>query len=235
MGFIGKAFSGFKKKIGITKRPSGQQKTVTKQPTVATMSEEDRLARDMAEMAYQKPEERGAIGDYQLDTELSDKNTAVYHNAKTNKNYIGFRGTADLKDVYTDVADKRGNILRGTQKNNPMYKADLALFDKVKGKYGGTTAVSGHSLGGSRAQNVSQQRNVKGQAFNLGRGFDKGMLMDKAKCMMPKMMRPEWCDKFTSHHIKGDLLSVANRGSYGKHKNYAAKNPLKAHFMSNFF
>jgi hypothetical protein len=71
---------------------------------------------------------------------------------------MGMRGTKDLKDVYTDLADPRGNILRGTQGTNPMYDNDLKLYDKAQAKYGGSTFTSGHSLGGSRAQNLSKKK-----------------------------------------------------------------------------
>ena len=235
MGFISKAIGLAKNKLGITKRPAGSQATITKQATVATMSDEDKLARDMANVAYDEADTRGNIGDYEYDRDLSDKNTAVYHNKKTNKNYLGLRGTKDLKDLYTDLADPRGNILRGTQGTNPMYEGDLKLYDKVQAKYGGSTLTSGHSLGGSRAQNLSKKKNIVGQAFNLGRGFDKGMVLDKAKCSLPKPIRPSFCGKFTSHHIKGDALSLLNFASYGKHKKYKMKGPHKAHFMSRFY
>jgi len=235
MGFISKAIGLAKNKLGITKRPAGSQATITKQATVATMSDEDKLARDMANVAYDEADTRGNIGDYEYDRDLSDKNTAVYHNKKTKQNYLGLRGTKDLKDLYTDLADPRGNILRGTQGTNPMYEGDLKLYDKVQAKYGGSTLTSGHSLGGSRAQNLSKKKIIVGQAFNLGRGFDKGMVLDKAKCSLPKAIRPSFCGKFTSHHIKGDALSLLNFASYGKHKRYKMKGPHKAHFMTNFY
>ena len=116
-----------------------------------------------------------------------------------------------LLPVQTDTLDPRGNIVRGTQRNNPVYKADLKKYDAVKAKYGGDTRVSGHSLGGSRAKFVSRERNAHGQAFNLGSGLDKTMLKDKLRCNNPiKSMRPAFCDKFTAHHVKGDALSVTH-------------------------
>ena len=92
---------------------------------------------------------------------------------------VGLRGTKDLKDLYSDVADPKGNILRGTQRSSDQYKADLKHFDSVKSKYGGDVSVTGHSLGASRAENVSRHRNVRGQAFNLGRGFGVQQVVEK--------------------------------------------------------
>ena len=204
--------------------------------TLSDMTGEDKEARDFAHQAYEKPEERASSHKgYELDKDLSDKTTAVYHNPTTKQNYIGFRGTADMKDLFTDTLDPRGNIVRGTQRNNPVYKADLKKYDAVKAKYGGDTRVSGHSLGGSRAKFVSRERNAHGQSFNLGSGLDKTMLKDKLRCNNPiKSMRPAFCDKFTAHHVKGDALSVTHNLGYGKHKKYAYKNPTKAHFLGNW-
>ncbi len=228
MGHLGRIKSQSKGRLGIPH--------AGKTYTLNDMTNEDKDARDFAHQAYEKPEERAATHKgYLLDKDLSDTTTAVYHNPETNQSYIGFRGTADLKDVYTDVADPRGNILSGTQRNNPVYKADLKKYDAVQKKYGGETRVSGHSMGASRSRNVSKQRNAYGQGFNLGSGFDKTMLVDKARCSNPiKSMRPKFCDKFTSHHIRGDLLSVTNNLGYGTQKKYAFKNPAKAHFLSNW-
>ena len=112
--------------------------------TLSDMTGEDKEARDFAHQAYEKPEERASSHKgYQLDKELSDKTTAVYHNPTTKQNYIGFRGTADMKDLFTDTLDPRGNIVRGTQRNNPVYKADLKKYDAVKAKYGGTLGYRG--------------------------------------------------------------------------------------------
>ena len=209
-----------------------------KTATLSDMTGEDKLGRDMAEAAYEvdKRDELGKQHGYELDKDLSDNRTAVFHNKDKGRSYIGFRGTADSKDLYTDLLDPRGNILKGTQNKNPQFQNDLKMYDAVQKKYGGSTAVSGHSLGGQRARHVSKHRGAQGQGFNVGTGLDKGMLVDKLKCSNPiKSMRPKYCDKFTSHHVSGDLLSATNRFGYGKQKNYKFKNPGKAHFLTNFF
>jgi hypothetical protein len=201
------------------------------------MSGAEVLGRDAAEDAYQGVDNRKDLGDYEYKKDLSDKRAAVYHNPKTNQSHIGFRGTADGKDAFTDVLDPRGNILTGTHAMNPLYKSDVKLYDRVSAQHGGKVTVSGHSLGGSRAEHVSQKRNAEAQTFNLGRGVGipgiAKQVYQKARCSLPGA--PAYCDKITRHHIKGDLLSVADRMSYGKHKNYKLKNPAKAHFMTNFF
>ena len=154
--------------------------------SLSDMTGEDKEARDFAHQAYEKPEDRAAeYKGYVLDKDLSDDTRAVYHNPTTKTNYIGFKGTSTAKDLFIDTIDPRGNIVSGTQRNNPMFKADLKKYDAVKSKYGGNTRLSGHSLGGNRARNVSKQRNAYGQAFNLGSGLDKQMVVDKARCNNP--------------------------------------------------
>lgn len=236
MGVITKIKNKVKRLLGVGKRPEGQQQTVVKQPSIADMTDEDKISRDIANSAYDKHGERGNIGDYQVDKDLSDKNTVVYYNKKKGKARIGYRGTADLKDLYTDVADPRGNIVHGTQHTNPHFQNALTKYDAVKNKYGNVGGVSGHSLGGAVSKYVSKKKNVSGQGFNVGTGFDKGGVVDKLKCSNPiKKMRPTWCNLFTSHHIKGDALSVMDRFGYGKHKNYKGKMPWKAHSLKNFY
>ena len=126
--------------------------------------------------------------------------------ARTGKLLIPKWGAVGYERLFTDTLDPRGNIVSGTQRNNPGYKADLKKYDavKVKAKYGGDTRLSGYSLSGSRAKFVSRKRNTHGQSFNLGSGMDRTMLKDKLRCNNPiKSMRPAFCDKFTAHHVKG--------------------------------
>lgn len=199
------------------------------------LDDEGKLNRDIANESYEEEGKRKDIGDYQYQAADSSKRTGVWRNAKTNKTVVGLRGTKDLKDLYSDVADPKGNILRGTQRSSDQYKADLKHFDSVKSKYGGDVSVTGHSLGASRAENVSRHRNVRGQAFNLGRGFGVQQVVEKMKCSLPKRFRPSWCNKMTRHHIRGDPLSVVDRLSYGKKTKVYDSRGLKSHMMSSFY
>ena len=199
-------------------------------------NDEEKLARDAAEDAYQDVDKRKeSIGGYQYQQDLSDKRTAVYHNPTNNESHIAFRGTRDAKDAFTDTLDPRGNIMTGSQGMNPLYKSDVAIYDKVSARHGGPISLSGHSLGGSRAEHVSRKRNAKANTFNLGRGI--GMVgiatqvYHKARCNLPGA--PAYCDKITRHRIRGDPLSVADKISYGKHKTYKTR-WFKSHSMGNF-
>lgn len=188
------------------------------------LDEEAKLGYNISNESYKGVDERKDLGDWKYKKEDSDKNIAVYHNPKTNESYVGYRGTADLADVKVDAIDKEGNILRGTQRNNPRFKRSLAKYNEIKGKYGGETKVAGHSLGGTISEYVSKETGAKAQLYNPGRGVDKETIKDGVKCKLPKGMKPEFCNNVTKHIIEGDVVSVGDRAvGYGKTHIY--KNP----------
>ena len=225
---LGKKINRIGKRLGNKINSVGSRlglKNVFKKNTLKPkdgMTDSEKLSAKIAEDAYEK--NRKDFGDFKYDSNLSDGDRAVYHNKITKKTRIGYKGTDNLKDVKTDVFDSKGNILKGTQNKNPQYRRDLDHFGK-------DIALSGHSLGGSRTYNVSKERNVKGDAFNTGRGFDKSLKINKKKCNTPNP--PSWCNKMTSLRISGDPLSLMNKDAYGKHKTFESAG-LKSHFMSNF-
>lgn len=231
---LGIKFNDIGKRLGLIKKDDNKRqgvKEVPKKKNTAQnmMDDEEKLSANIAEDVYNK--ERHDFGDYKYIAEDSDGDRGVWYNANLKKTRIGYKGTDNLKDVYTDTIDPRGNILSGSQRNNPQYKKDLDHYDKISAKYGNDIRLSGHSLGGSRTYNVSKQRNVRGDAFNTGRGKDKQMILDKARCNLPNP--PKWCDKMTSLRIRGDPLSVANRLAYGRHKTFNTAG-FKSHSMGNF-
>ena len=184
--------------------------------------------------SYDAPETRKDIGDYKYDKDLSDLRTAVYHNPKTKHTKMSLRGTdfKNVKDVATDVG-----ILTGKQKNTSMFKKDKKDFKKVVSKYGKNIKLHGHSLGGSRAYQLSKDNNVEASVFNMGTGIDKGGMFDKLKCSNPiKTMRPKWCDKIKKHHVFGDGISATGKLTAGDQKTYFTGdyNPAKTHTMANF-
>ena len=235
---LGKKLNGIAVRLGLKK--SGQQQRLnskTNPPKKSNsaqdnMTDEEKLSANIANDAYNK--ERHNFGGYEYQKDDSDESRAVYHNKKTGKTRIGYKGTDDLKDLRTDTTHKQGNILHGTQAGNPQYKKDLEHYDKIRNKYGGQDGdytLSGHSLGSSRSYNTSKNRNIRGHGFNTGRGIDKQMKLDKKRCNEPNP--PAFCDKMTSLRINYDPLSVMNKGAYGQHKQFSG-NSLNPHSMSNF-
>lgn len=244
MGVLGKISKTIGKVFG--KKNDSSNNTIgkikspdkTKKGIYANLNDDEKLGLHTASQAYEPPDKRKDFGDYKYKKDDSDKNTAVYHNDKLNKSYIGYRGTADIADVKLDVSNKDGNIVAGTQRNSATYKKRLDKHKAISKKYGNLAGVSGHSLGGNISDYVARETGAKAQVFNTGRGVDGEALADKALCMLPKGMgRPAYCDKITRHRISGDPLSVADKFiSYGKTKTYNNPSSIaKAHSLDNFY
>ena len=203
-------------------------------PKTSGMSAEEKEDALFANVAYDSPSERKDQGDFKYDRALSDKRTGVYHNKKTGVTRLALRGTdpTDVGDLALDAA-----LTAGKQRLTGQYRKDLADFEKVKKKYGGTVVTSGHSLGANRAQNLSKEKGIRAAAFNTGRGVDKMQLVDKLRCSNPiKRLRPKFCGKLTTHLVSGDPISTSERAlGYGKVNVYAGKGgALKRHSMQNF-
>ena len=221
------------KNIGTIKNNKPKEKVVYNQ-----LDDDAKTGLHMASQAYENEDTRKDYGDFKYKRGDSDKNVAVYHNDKTKKSYIGYRGTADIADVKVDVSNKDGNIVAGTQRGSKSYKKMLDKHKAISKKYGNNARVAGHSLGGSISDYVARETGAKAQVFNTGRGVDGEALADKALCMLPKGMgRPSYCDKVTRHRISGDPLSVTDKFiSYGKTKTYKNPNSIaKAHSLDNFY
>lgn len=223
---LGLKNSGFQQKLG-------NKKSIKKQSLSPQqgMNSEEKTSAKIAGDAYEKTRKTNIDG-FEYQPDHSDNERAVYHNKKTGHTRIGYKGTNSMKDVKVDLSDKN-SILKGNQRNNEMYKKDLEHFDKVKKALGSKkTTLSGHSLGGSRTYNVSQNKNVVGHAFNTGRSpFDKKMKLDKKRCNSPNA--PSFCDKMKSFRTGNDPLSYANKGAYGKHAQFRSHS-FNAHSMDNF-
>lgn len=115
--------------------------------------------------SYAEPSKRrkGLDGGYIYDEELSTKHAAVYH--RNGKPVVAYRGTADLADVGTDLFVAAGST------KHPRFQDAVALADKVKSKYAQDPELTGHSLGGTLAHHVSDQRGHEATVFNPGSNF----------------------------------------------------------------
>ena len=237
---IGKKDSSTANGIGQIKKNGNTNNN--KKKIYDTLNDEEKLGLHTASQAYEDMDNRKDFKDYKYMKDDSNKNTAVYHNAKLNKSYLGYRGTADLDDVKLDVSNTDGNIVAGTQRKSATFKKRLAKHREISKKYGNTAGVAGHSLGGNISDYVARETGAKAQVFNTGRGaLDGEALADKALCKLPKRLRPNYCGNITRHRIAGYPLSIADKFiSYGKNKTYS--NPsgnniisAKSHSLDNFY
>ena len=75
------------------------------------------------------------------------------------KTVLAFRGTEDTQDVIVDHDNAMGNL-------TGQYKAAALLGSRVKEEYGSSVIVTGHSLGGGKAQAAGALTGLKGTMFN---------------------------------------------------------------------
>lgn len=102
--------------------------------------------------------------DFTADTQLSTSTAQVSVDKEGNP-YIAFRGTKTFEDIFPDVDIALG--LRG----HPRYQQALDLTKNVETKYGKQAQVTGHSLGGTIAEHVSDKLGNKAVVFNPGKSL----------------------------------------------------------------
>ena len=155
-----------------------------------------------------------SLDNYNLDKELSDPETAIYYN-QTNV-IIGFRGTANVKDLITDI-----DIVKGST-NDPRYREAVDIYNKVKSKYPNLNIIAtGHSLGGNLALYLNSLYGIQSESFNAGLGL--GFIKSNPNK-----------DRAILNIIKGDpLSSLGALSNLGKVRVYNAitDNP---HSMQNY-
>lgn len=192
------------------------------------LDDETKFYAKIAEQSYKEPDMRVSVDGYELDEELSDLRTAVYHNPNKKDTVIGYRGTVigDADDFLTDA-----EIYKGTHRNTSQFINAENSFEKAREKYGTVNAVAGHSLGGTKSKHISKKYNVKAHAFNTGVGKDETYVKDTLNCMLPSP--PVWCDKLTTHKVIGDPISFFS-GGYGNTRTYRTKKRYNNHSLSNF-
>ncbi|CAN5317394.1 hypothetical protein BH11PSE10_BH11PSE10_13460 [soil metagenome] len=107
------------------------------------------------------------------------------------KTVVAFRGTADLADGIVD--HDQAMAVATTQ-----YKAAMLVGDQMSVAYGPDLLVTGHSLGGGKAQAAGAAGGLKGTMFNAA-----GLNPDTVGSMMPD------ADLFTQYRSSGDPLTGA--------------------------
>lgn len=139
-----------------------------------------------AKLAYSKDKVRSKQlskynADYKYDPTLSTREHAVFTNPTEHKSVIAYRGTdfSDkrrwYKDVFSDLM-----IATGTQGLDPRNRRSVRAYDHVKKSLPGyDVSVTGHSLGGSIANYVTNHRKSVNSAIAFSRGTGPSEILRK--------------------------------------------------------
>lgn len=182
---------------------------------------------NLADEAYELDRKEN-MNDYVLDKELSDKRTAVYTNNKLKDTIISYRGTtADWKDIGSDVAVGLGL----SQYVDPRFSEAVNIYDKVYAKYPKNKInLTGHSLGGTLAEHVNNERVISGKVVNFNPGRGIGGLVNKGMCLAGNNKRA--CKNVETFRSKTDIISLLPSHSGKTHNMSTSSNPIKAHKLT---
>jgi len=192
----------------------------------------DDVTSQLAQQAY-KQERQRQVGSYLFDDELSDAESAVYHDKESKKTILAARGTVvGPKDLLADVGVATGTNIGGY---GSRFKRTQDTFDRTRAKYGGDISATGHSLGGTLAASLAAQNNIAATTYNRGAGLPR--LSDLKCSRFSPLRRPEYCDKIDNVRVKGDGVSILGRlfGSGRWNKRIKGKGGLlNRHGIANF-
>lgn len=192
----------------------------------------EKIAIIVANESYQLVSHR--INEYDKYKYLYDESSlyiAVYQykTLVTNNIIIAFRGTKQINDVIPDYF-----ILRNKHNLSQRFKKSLEIFDQIKTKYPSANIyVCGHSLGGTLAIWIKQNRESCKQCYAFNPGYN-GYLIPKLNLQN---------DHLKIFLIKGDPLSntiFALKDNMKPQKNNLIilqgneNSPLQNHAMKNF-
>lgn len=176
------------------------------------LSETDRLQWQFANESYKPELERRDIGQYVYDKELSDKETAVWHNHADKRTHVANRGSTTAYDWA--VSDLQIGL--GIEGMGSRFKKAERETKEAHDKYGYTTDVSGHSLGGSITTHLTQRlgnNDWYGEATTFNSGVSsvgKGAMWSSSRRACQKPDPPPYCNKITHLKETGDLVSNRN-------------------------
>ena len=92
--------------------------------------------------SYSKTKIKSGFGDFEVDSNLTTKETQVYNNPKTGQVLVVHRGTQGLRDVFTDIA------YTATGYKGKRFKDANKIQKLAEKKYGAeNVSTLGHSLG----------------------------------------------------------------------------------------
>lgn len=174
----------------------------------------DRLAYEMSQQSYLAPDKRKQyVQNYQYDPELSNTDTAIYHNHATKKTHVSNRGSSSAYDWAVSDAQ----IALGAEGYGSRFKRVVDQTNKAHGKYNYNVSTSGHSLG-AQASSYTTEKLGDQDWYEGGVGINPGQssvgrgnyFSKQRRACRSKTNKPAYCDKQKSLVEEGDYVSGRN-------------------------
>ena len=190
------------------------------------MEAEDQEAKAFANASYNGTREN--IGNYEYDKSLSDHNTAVWHNHKTETTVVAHRGSVDAEDWF--ISDRK--ILTANQLKDARFQKGIQTVEDAHAKHGYDVEVTGHSLGGS-ITTASAYAHADKSWFKKGVTFNPGV--SPFHPYSDAKLAERAGSKLIHHRIVGDPIS-ATPTPFGKTVTYhvPGQHLSSKHMMSSF-
>ena len=176
----------------------------------------------------------GLDKNWKIDEDLSDSRGVVFHNEKTGKTKIAFRGTdakgRNLDDIQTDA-----QIWMGSEGNSEHFKSAREQTRKTIEKYGKeNTSTTGYSLGGNKSLDMGLTYDIPSTGFNsfIGKNIVKRpdiFTSTKHQIWRTREDLPSVQTAYLQGKSNIDIGVVKTRGS-----NLRSMNPYLAHELKNF-
>jgi hypothetical protein len=154
--------------------------------------------------------------DWIQDEELSTEDVAVLYNPKTKEMISSVTGSrfTDKKHQYRDIRSDIG-ITFGTDRLGKRTREVKSVVRKAQAKYSGFDhTLTGHSLGGKTAQNISKSLGIPTVAFNIG-SSPMGSVTDRIARLIGADHKKSKVIHYTTNSLKNktvDPLSMSEAG-----------------------
>lgn len=203
------------------------------------LDKEDAATLAFTQQSYMPESERTNLGAFEYDAELSNADTAVWHDPVNKQTHVANRGSKTAYDWF--ISDFQ--ILTGTEAYGSRFQRAVNQTVAAHNKHGYDVTTSGHSLGGAASSYTTETLGGEdwykgGTGFNPGSSpFGRDGLLSKQRSDCGKADPPAYCGKQSNVKINGDPISMLTTG-YGTTKNYGTEESMAfkaAKFMSPGF
>ena len=167
---------------------------------------------------------RYGLNDWRQDEQLSTPDVSVLVNPKTKEVVTSFVGTREHnpRKIWKDLRSDAG-IFFGTSRAGKRTTEAEKVAREAAAKYAGFDhTLTGHSLGGRVAENVSKATGIDSVAYNPG-GSPAQWLTDK---IASKLGADKEAER-VAYHVPGDILSEFSRADHLVSPTASSKHALR--------